>query len=208
MLVREETSGSEDDAQTTIAMKSIAMLTRAGVASRASVVAATQGTAASTAAVCADGIPCKTISSSSRRAMSYKAFASNNNSSTTIVNTEVASREEGQDREGKADRFIRVQRESVEIAQVGALTSKPYAFQARPWELRHAESIDVSDGIGSNIRVDFKVRATYCCAVRKGRELMKVPITLWYLVSGCAVIDESRVASRSSRRTFQTNAFI
>lgn len=38
----------------------------------------------------------------------------------------------------------------------GALTSKPYAFQARPWELRHAESIDVSDGIGSNIRVDFK----------------------------------------------------
>lgn len=41
----------------------------------------------------------------------------------------------------------------------GALTSKPYAFQARPWELRHAESIDVSDGIGSNIRVDFKVGA-------------------------------------------------
>lgn len=39
----------------------------------------------------------------------------------------------------------------------GALTSKPYAFQARPWELRHAESIDVSDGLGSNIRVDFKV---------------------------------------------------
>ncbi|CAM9703768.1 unnamed protein product [Laminaria digitata] len=54
---------------------------------------------------------------------------------------------------------MRVQKQSVEIAPVGALTSKPYAFQARPWELRHAESIDVSDGVGSNIRVDYKVRS-------------------------------------------------
>lgn len=45
----------------------------------------------------------------------------------------------------------------VPLLPHGALTSKPYAFQARPWELRHAESIDVSDGVGSNIRVDFKV---------------------------------------------------
>ena len=48
-------------------------------------------------------------------------------------------------------------KEGIDISPVGALTSKPYAFQARPWELRHAESIDVSDGVGSNIRVDFKV---------------------------------------------------
>lgn len=46
----------------------------------------------------------------------------------------------------------------VPLLPYGALTSKPYAFQARPWELRHAESIDVSDGLGSNIRVDFKVQ--------------------------------------------------
>ena len=52
---------------------------------------------------------------------------------------------------------VRVQERSIDIAPVGALTSKPYAFQARPWELRHAESIDVSDGVGSNIRVDYKV---------------------------------------------------
>jgi NADH dehydrogenase/NADH:ubiquinone oxidoreductase subunit G len=38
----------------------------------------------------------------------------------------------------------------------GALTSKPYAFTARPWELRSVQSIDVLDGVGSNTRVDFK----------------------------------------------------
>ena len=38
----------------------------------------------------------------------------------------------------------------------GALTSKPYAFNSRPWELRSVQSIDTLDGIGSNIRVDFK----------------------------------------------------
>lgn len=38
----------------------------------------------------------------------------------------------------------------------GALTSKPYAFTSRPWELRSANSIDGLDGVGSNIRIDFK----------------------------------------------------
>lgn len=38
----------------------------------------------------------------------------------------------------------------------GALTSKPYAFTSRPWELRSVQSIDVLDGLGSNIRIDFK----------------------------------------------------
>lgn len=38
----------------------------------------------------------------------------------------------------------------------GALTSKPYAFTSRPWELRSVNSIDVLDGLGSNIRIDFK----------------------------------------------------
>lgn len=38
----------------------------------------------------------------------------------------------------------------------GALTSKPYAFTSRPWELRSAQSIDILDGLGSNIRIDFK----------------------------------------------------
>ena len=40
--------------------------------------------------------------------------------------------------------------------QVGALTSKPYAFTARNWELKPTESIDVSDAMGANIRVDAR----------------------------------------------------
>ncbi|MFM2365943.1 MAG: hypothetical protein RIR95_551 [Pseudomonadota bacterium] len=46
---------------------------------------------------------------------------------------------------------------------MGALTSKPYAFTARPWELTKTESIDVMDALGSNIRIDTK-----------GREVMRI----------------------------------
>ena len=42
----------------------------------------------------------------------------------------------------------------IDLCPVGALTSKPYAFEARPWELKKTESIDVMDSVGSNIRVD------------------------------------------------------
>jgi NADH dehydrogenase (ubiquinone) Fe-S protein 1 len=44
----------------------------------------------------------------------------------------------------------------IDLCPVGALTSKPYAFKARPWELYHSESIDVLDGLGSNIRIDTR----------------------------------------------------
>src|SRR5215469_7318094 len=44
----------------------------------------------------------------------------------------------------------------VDLCPVGALTSKPYAFVARPWELTKAESVDVLDAVGSNIRVDAR----------------------------------------------------
>jgi len=46
----------------------------------------------------------------------------------------------------------------VDLCPVGALTSKPYAFTARPWELTKTETIDVMDALGSNIRVDTKGR--------------------------------------------------
>lgn len=51
----------------------------------------------------------------------------------------------------------------VDVCPVGALTSKPYAFTARPWELRKTESIDVHDAVGSNIRIDAR-----------GNEVMRV----------------------------------
>jgi NADH dehydrogenase (ubiquinone) Fe-S protein 1 len=44
----------------------------------------------------------------------------------------------------------------IDLCPVGALTSKPYAFQARPWELKKTESVDVLDAVGSNIRVDSR----------------------------------------------------
>ena len=46
----------------------------------------------------------------------------------------------------------------IDLCPVGALTSKPYAFTARPWELTKTESIDVMDAMGANIRVDTKGR--------------------------------------------------
>lgn len=51
----------------------------------------------------------------------------------------------------------------IDLCPVGALTSKPYAFNARPWELSKTESIDVMDAVGSAIRVDSR-----------GREVMRI----------------------------------
>ena len=44
----------------------------------------------------------------------------------------------------------------VDVCPVGALTSKPYAFSARPWELRSTETLDFSDAVGSNVVVELK----------------------------------------------------
>ncbi|KPL67523.1 NADH dehydrogenase [Erythrobacter sp. SG61-1L] len=46
----------------------------------------------------------------------------------------------------------------IDLCPVGALTSRPYAFEARPWELKKTLSIDVSDAVGSNIRIDSRGR--------------------------------------------------
>nr|WP_321459238.1 NADH-quinone oxidoreductase subunit NuoG [uncultured Cohaesibacter sp.] len=51
----------------------------------------------------------------------------------------------------------------IDLCPVGALTSRPYAFTARPWELTKTETIDVMDAVGSNIRVDSR-----------GREVMRI----------------------------------
>jgi NADH-quinone oxidoreductase subunit G len=46
----------------------------------------------------------------------------------------------------------------IDLCPVGALTSKPYTFEARPWELRKVPAIDVTDGVGTNIRLDVRGR--------------------------------------------------
>lgn len=71
----------------------------------------------------------------------------------------------------------------IDLCPVGALTSKPYAFRARPWELKKTESIDVLDGLGSNIRVDAR-----------GLEVMRVVPRLNDDVNEEWINDKSRFA--------------
>jgi NADH-quinone oxidoreductase subunit G len=77
----------------------------------------------------------------------------------------------------------------IDLCPVGALTSKPYAFNARPWELRKTESIDVMDAVGSNIRVDTR-----------GREVMRVLPRLNEDVNEEWISDKSRYACDGLRR--------
>jgi len=71
----------------------------------------------------------------------------------------------------------------VDICPVGALTSKPYAFTARSWELRKTYSVDVLDAVGSNIRIDTR-----------GREVMRVLPRLHEDVNEEWIADKTRYA--------------
>jgi NADH-quinone oxidoreductase subunit G len=71
----------------------------------------------------------------------------------------------------------------VDLCPVGALTSKPYAFAARPWELRKTESIDVMDALGSAVRIDAR-----------GREVMRVLPRLNEAVNEEWLSDKGRAA--------------
>ncbi|KAJ3274511.1 hypothetical protein HDV01_002639 [Terramyces sp. JEL0728] len=72
----------------------------------------------------------------------------------------------------------------VDLCPVGALTSKPYAFTTRPWELKRTESIDVMDGIGSNIKVDTR-----------GNEVMRIVPRLNDDINEEWISDKSRFVS-------------
>ncbi|HAJ90784.1 MAG TPA: NADH-quinone oxidoreductase subunit G [Rhodospirillaceae bacterium] len=77
----------------------------------------------------------------------------------------------------------------VDVCPVGALTSKPYAFTARPWELRKTESIDVHDAVGSNIRIDAR-----------GNEVMRVLPRLNEDVNEEWISDKTRFAHDGLKR--------
>lgn len=85
----------------------------------------------------------------------------------------------------------------VDVCPVGALTSKPYAFTARPWELRKTESIDVHDAVGSNIRVDSR-----------GNEVMRVLPRLNEDVNEEWLADKSRYAIDGLKRARLDRPFI
>jgi NADH-quinone oxidoreductase subunit G len=69
----------------------------------------------------------------------------------------------------------------IDLCPVGALTSKPYSFKARPWELSKTEAIDVMDALGSNIRVDAR-----------GKEVMRILPRMNELVNEEWISDKTR----------------
>lgn len=69
----------------------------------------------------------------------------------------------------------------IDICPVGALTSKPYKFRARSWELKKTESIDVHDALGCHIRVDSR-----------GREVMRILPRLNEDINECWIDDRTR----------------
>ncbi|MFO1154682.1 MAG: NADH-quinone oxidoreductase subunit NuoG [Rhodospirillales bacterium] len=77
----------------------------------------------------------------------------------------------------------------IDLCPVGALTSKPYAFVARPWELTKTESIDVMDAVGSNIRIDVR-----------GSEVLRVLPRLHEAVNEEWISDKTRFACDGLRR--------
>ncbi|KAJ1547303.1 hypothetical protein HK096_003488 [Nowakowskiella sp. JEL0078] len=77
----------------------------------------------------------------------------------------------------------------IDLCPVGALTSKPYAFTSRPWELKKTESIDVLDAVGSNIRVDSR-----------GVEVMRIVPRLNEEINEEWIADKSRFAYDGLKR--------
>lgn len=71
----------------------------------------------------------------------------------------------------------------IDVCPVGALTNKPYAFTARPWELRKTDGIDISDAVGSNIRIDVR-----------GGEVMRILPRLNEAVNEEWISDKARFA--------------
>ena len=76
----------------------------------------------------------------------------------------------------------------IDLCPVGALTSKPYAFNARPWELKKTESVDVMDALGSAIRVDARGSAVLRVLPRVNEDINEVWISdkTRYAVDGLA----------------------
>jgi NADH-quinone oxidoreductase subunit G len=77
----------------------------------------------------------------------------------------------------------------IDLCPVGALTSKPYAFIARPWELSKTESVDVMDAVGSSIRVDVR-----------GNEVLRVLPRINEAINEEWISDKTRFACDGLRR--------
>ena len=85
----------------------------------------------------------------------------------------------------------------IDLCPVGALTSKPYAFTSRPWELRVTESIDTLDSVGSNIRIDAR-----------GTEIMRIVPRLNEDINEEWISDKTRFAYDGLKRQRLTQPLI
>ncbi|TPX42089.1 hypothetical protein SeLEV6574_g05767 [Synchytrium endobioticum] len=85
----------------------------------------------------------------------------------------------------------------IDLCPVGALTSKPYAFTSRPWELKKTESIDVLDAVGCNIRVDSR-----------GLEVMRVVPRLNDDINEEWIADKTRFAYDGLKRQRLTTPLV
>ena len=85
----------------------------------------------------------------------------------------------------------------IDLCPVGALTSKPYAFVARSWELTKTESVDVLDAVGSNIRIDSR-----------GREVMRILPRLNEDVNEEWISDKTRFACDGLKRQRLDRPFV
>lgn len=104
-------------------------------------------------------------------------------------NAEISSLEKAVDSEMSAN--------VIDLCPVGALTSKPYAFNARPWELKKTESVDVMDAVGSNIRIDTR-----------GNEVLRVLPRLNEDVNEEWISDKTRYACDGLRRQRLDRPFV
>jgi len=85
----------------------------------------------------------------------------------------------------------------VDLCPVGALTSKPYAFKTRPWELRLSESIDVTDSLGSNIYVNYKEAEIFRILPKSNGE-----------INGSLISDKTRFSYDAIIKNRLNNVFI
>lgn len=76
----------------------------------------------------------------------------------------------------------------IDLCPVGALTSKPYSFTARPWEIRRVDSIDVLDAIGSNISVSTRTGEVLRILPRENDEINEEWSVLIYLCSEISIL--------------------
>lgn len=85
----------------------------------------------------------------------------------------------------------------IDLCPVGALTSNPYAFKTRPWELRLAESIDITDSLGSNIYINYKENEVFRILPKNNGE-----------INGSIISDKARFSYDSINKNRLNNVFV